>query len=497
MKQFRSVKFRLTLLYAFLLALILSAFSMFMYMELSRTLYADLDRRLADESAQIEDSVQDYVQGLFLTEEKSGISPKGFFDPLSFARKIQPALLEVLSLWKRFGSPVDRSTLLTRIIGLDRSTLATNLKGWENEIIFPDYERDSVFMETGNSFQTIHFQKRPIRLHYHLVRHAARPIFIIQAGLEMDSIHNALRRLAFIMLISIPGAVFCACVAGWLLAKRSFRPVDLMIREARNITSAHLKSRLPRTHTEDELDRLAQTLNEMMDRIEGSMHAIKDFSSDISHELKTPLAIIRGEIELALRRPRTSEEFHVSLRVMLGEVDELIRLVDDLMLLVKSDARQLRLEQKEVLLEEVLAQIVDRFQDRAQKKNITIQSELGVHAPVLGDALYLKRLFMNLIDNALKFTQEGGLIQISLALERGRVVALVQDNGPGIAPEYQEKVFARFYRTDQSRSMEGAGLGLNIAKTICETHGGKLSLASQKGQGTAVTVDLPLLSKLA
>lgn len=493
MSQFHSVKFRLTLWYALVLCVILSAFSFFMHSELARVLYRDLDRRLAMEALELEESISGYLTRIFPHGDETGPADARFYSSEVFIDKLQPELIEVLNDWKRYGRSVDRSTLIIRIIGLDRNVLASNLKGWENEIIFPDYERDSVFMEVGDSFQMIHFQGKPIRLYYHLVRHGKHPVFIIQCGTPAGELGMTIHRLGMIILFSIPGAVLAAVLAGWFLAKRSFRPIDLMTREAQQITAAHLQTRLPRTHAGDEVDRLAQTLNEMMNRIEFSTRAVQDFSSDISHELKTPLAIIRGEIDLALRRPRSVDALCETLKTIEGEVDELIRLVNDLMLLVKSDARQLQFEKKKVYLDEILSQILDRFRERAQQKQIALQGEMAAHICVLGDALYLKRLFSNLVDNALKFTPSGGHVQLRLILEKDQAVTYVEDDGPGIEPEFQQKVFARFYRTDQSRSLEGVGLGLNIAKTICNTHAGTLELMSQLGKGTVIRVSLPAI----
>jgi len=494
LNRFKSFKFRLTLWYSFILCVILSAVLFFMQAELSRVLYRDLDGRLALEALEIQESISGYLHGVFRAGEDQGPADARFFSSQLFMKQIQPSLIEVLNDWKRYGRAVDRSTLMIRMISLDRKVIASNLKGWEQEIIFPDYERDSVFMELGDSFQRIHFQRRPIRLYYHLVRYAHRPLLIIQCGTPVEEIDNALQRLGVIILISIPAAVLACFIAGWVLAKRSFRPVDLMIREAQKISAAHLQSRLPRTGAEDEVDRLAQTLNEMMNRIESSTRAVQDFSSDISHELKTPLAIIRGEIDLALRRPRSPEELSETLRTIDGEVNELIRLVDDLMLLVKSDARQLTFESKTVYVDEVLGQILDRFQKRAQPNQITLSSDLSAHVAVLGDALYLKRLYSNLVDNAVKFTQKGGSVKIRLFTEKGMAVVEVEDNGPGIEPELQQKVFSRFYRTDHARSFDGAGLGLNIAKTICDTHLGNLQLISKLGVGTTIRVSIPAIN---
>ncbi|MFA6600405.1 MAG: ATP-binding protein [Candidatus Omnitrophota bacterium] len=485
---FRSVKFRLTIWYALILAVLLSIFALFMYSELSRALYRDADQKLKQEVLALSDSVQSYLDGIDLGARLAEES-RSHKNPFTISPEIRLKLSEVIALWEKSTHRFSQSTVSMRFINLDESPLVSNLQGWESEILFPHYERDSLFMEVGESYQTIHFRKQPIRLYYDLVRYKSRPLFIIQAMLPIQEVARTLNRLALIIWVSIPVAVAAACFAGWFMAKRSFQPVDLMIREARQITAAYLKTRLPRTQAGDELDRLAETLNEMMDRIEASTRAVRDFSSDVSHELKTPLAIIKGEVELALRRSRSPEALVETLRVIGGEVEELILLVEDLMLLVKSDARQIRYEMGDVFLGEILAQTVQRFHERAQQKNITLTLKAGQEVVIRADPGYLKRLFSNLLDNALKFTPEFGRVTVELKPSDHRSAAVeVVDNGMGIDPAVLDKVFSRFYRADQARSHEGVGLGLNIAKAIADAHDAHIEITSKQGQGTTVRV---------
>ncbi len=491
-KILKSVKFRLTLWYALILTVILSIFSILMYSEFSRVLYRDVDRTLFYETHTLEESLMPYVEKAFRTKvTEESLRPFPEASSFVLSPKLRARLLKTLREWERNNHYVNRSTLLIRFFGFDKEVLLGNLKGWQQDILFPEHERDAVFMEKGASFQTIHFRRRPIRLYYYLVQYKMQPLFVIQSAVPIYELKRTLQRLAFIIWVSIPGAVLAACVAGWFLAKRSFRPVDLMIREAKQITAAYLKGRLPRTHAEDELDRLAETLNEMIDRLEASTRVVQEFSSNVSHELKTPLAIIRGEIDLALRRSRSPEALVETLRVIESEVNELIRLVDDLMFLVRSDARQLRFEKKQVSLRELLEQVTHLYQERALAKKIQMTLSSPKDLQILGDPVYLKRLFSNLVDNAIKFTQEGGQVAVHLDVKPREAAIKVTDNGMGIEADMIEKVFLRFYRTDQARSHEGAGLGLNIAKAICEAHQGTLGIESQPGKGTIVTIRLP------
>ena len=232
----------------------------------------------------------------------------------------------------------------------------------------------------------------------------------------------------------------------------------------------------------------------MIDRLEASTKSIQDFSSDISHELKTPLAIIRGEVDLALRKSRTPEELIKTLQTVGEEVNELIRLVDDLMLLVRSDSRQLRFEKKRISLKEIINLMASRYQDRAASRGLTIRTDIAADLFIQGDDIYIKRLFSNLIDNAIKFTPTGGMIDLELKKFGNRAVAGVKDTGIGIELDIQAKVFSRFFRSDSARSHEGAGLGLNIAKAICSGHSAEISIVSAPYKGTLVSVSFPILS---
>ncbi|MFA7255439.1 MAG: ATP-binding protein [Candidatus Omnitrophota bacterium] len=475
-----------------MMTVFLAGFSFLMYTELSKALYRDVERSMYGEVQSIEDGIVTFFQERkdpeFLTPPKI---EKG---TLAFPVEFQSEVTRLIREWEKKQRRVTRSLFLVRIIGLDRSLIGSNLGGWERDILFPDYERDSILMEQGDSYQTIHFEKNPIRLYYHLVRFQGRPFFIIQIAKPLYEIEKTLARLRLIIAVIIPLGVALACFAGWFLAKRFLSPVDRMIQQARKITAAYLKSRLPRTFTQDELDRLAETLNEMIDRLEASTRAVQEFSSNVSHEFKTPLAIIRGEIDLALRRARSQEDLQRTLGVISEEVDGLVRLVDDLMFLVRNDAKQLSLQKKSLALVPILEQVLKLYHERASQAGIQLALEAPTDLTVFGDEVYLKRLFTNLLDNAIKFTEPGGRVIVRTGMfTPGRATVRVEDTGVGIDPETLGHLGTRFYRADQARSKEGAGLGLSIVKAICDAHEGVLRFESLPGQGTRVFIELPLI----
>ena len=280
-----------------------------MHKEFSRVLYRDVEKNLEQETSALQESLIDFIEKV----------PPDVFGKNNFFSDYQ--VKDFLTHWEVENRRIRKSPLMIRLLKDNQFEVMDNLTGWQREIIFPNFERDSTFMETGKSFSIIHFQKKPIRLFYSRCELPRFTSLVIQCGKPLDEVERALARLRFIILVSVPGAVAAACFVGWAIIRRSFAPVNDMIREAHKITGANLQSRLPRTQVGDEIDRLAQTLNEMMDRIEISTKSIREFSSDVSHELKTPLAIIRGEIDLALRRSRSPETLTQTLQVIGGEVN--------------------------------------------------------------------------------------------------------------------------------------------------------------------------------
>ena len=491
MIQFRSFKLRLTLGYAFMMTVFPGVFASLMYMELSRALYRDVEHSMRGEAQNIEEGLQTFFQ-----ENKSPIFssfPRVKKGTLSFPGEFQGKLAESIRDWEKHQRRINRSLFLVHMLGLDHSLILSNRGGWEQDIIFPDYERDSVFMEKGDSYQTIHFQKSPIRLYYHRVNFRGRPFLIIQIAKPLYEIEKTLGRLALIITLIIPLGVVLACLSGWFLAKRFLSPVDRMIQQARSITAAYLKNRLPRTFTLDELDRLAETLNEMIDRLESSTRAIQEFSSNVSHEFKTPLAIIRGEIDLALRRARSPEDLQKTIEVIGEEVNGLIRLVDDLMFLVRNDAKQIKLQKNKVELVSILKQVLKLYQDRAHREGIELVLDAVEDVEILGDEIYVKRLLTNLLDNAIKFTDANGKITTRISANAWFAILEIEDTGIGIDPETLMNLGKRFYRADQARSKEGAGLGLSIVKALCDAHQGTIQIDSVLNKGTRVTINLPLL----
>jgi len=340
---------------------------------------------------------------------------------------------------------------------------------------------------------------------------------ILQVGMSLEGLYMARRHFLWTLAALVPVALVLAGTGGWLLARRALRPVDQMTTAARRIEAEHLAQRLGGAEVDDELGRLARTLNEMLARLEAAFAQVRRFSADASHELKTPLTVLRGEIEVALRNRRDPAEYERVLWAVLEEVESMTRLVDDLLLLSRADAGALKLDSGPVELDRLVEDVAKEGEvlGRAKRVHVTIKSLEPL--VVRGDGPRLKQLLRNLVENAVKYTSPGG--QVALALRAARpdgsdpdskfkiqnsklpeplgpwAELVVQDAGIGIAPEALLRIFERFYRVDPARSREtgGAGLGLCIAKTVAEAHGGAIEVQSAPGAGSTFTVRLPLL----
>jgi signal transduction histidine kinase len=275
--------------------------------------------------------------------------------------------------------------------------------------------------------------------------------------------------------------------------------VDALVRTAREVSGTNLNSRLQKLETGDELQRLSDTLNEMLDRIESAFLRITEFTADASHELRTPVSLIRTEAELALRRSRGEAEYKESLRHILLEAERTTVLIEQLLSLARTDSGRETIQLQPVDLNQTLRSVVDGWQRVATIRNLQFSASLDVtdfFVFVLGDETLLRRLADILLDNAFKYTSPPGSVHLSLEPKGESAVITVQDSGVGIAEEEQSKIFERFYRVDKARSRAqgGAGLGLAIAQWIVTQHRGSIGVESRSGDGATFRVELPMIA---
>lgn len=333
----------------------------------------------------------------------------------------------------------------------------------------------------------------PVRLvsRYHVLN--GRPLLIRLAYSE-KSIWESFQKLGLAMLIGLPVALGLAGFGSYLLSSRALAPVTEMARRAEQISLERLSTRLP-VENDDELGHLARVFNEMLARLEKSFEQLGRFTADAAHEFRTPLASIRSVGEVGLQKDRSGEEYRDVIGSMLEETNRLARLVESLLTLSRADAGQIKLQSIVVPMMALLrdsAALIEPLMEEKQQHLIVQGDE---KARVAGDVLFLRQVFLNLLHNAIKFSPTGGTISISVRVDpEGSVITSVNDSGPGIPAEYQEKVFERFYRTDQARARDsgGAGLGLAIVKWVVRAHGGEVRVENGAAGGSIFRVQLPL-----
>ena len=322
-------------------------------------------------------------------------------------------------------------------------------------------------------------------------------VFTVEMGAPADDAVETLHLFRSYLLMFAPLLLIVAAGVGYWMSRRALSPVDELVRTAREVSGANLSSRLQKLETGDELQRLSDTLNEMLDRIEAAFLRVTQFTADASHELRTPVSLIRTEAELALRRSRGEAEYQEALRHILLESERTTMLLEQLLSLARADSGRETLQMQPVDLRSLLRDVVDSWQQVASIRGLKFSASVDdPDAFVMGDETLLHRLVDILLDNAFKFTPASGAVQLSLASKADNLRLTVEDSGVGIPQDEQSKIFERFYRVDKahSRAQGGAGLGLAIAQWIATQHGGSITVESSPGAGAAFLVDLPKIA---
>jgi len=293
------------------------------------------------------------------------------------------------------------------------------------------------------------------------------------------------------LLIAIPVALLVATIAGYLLAGLSLHPVEAMRRRAEAISAETPGERLPVPATRDEVERLAETLNSMLARLEAALDRQRDFVADAGHELRTPLALLRTELELALRHGGSAEELREAVRVSEVEVERLAQLAEDLLLIARTDKGELELRRERIDVQMLLTSVATRFEWRAEeeRRRITVHDHVGLVAT--GDRLRLEQAVGNLVDNALRHGSGTVELDALTGLDE-RLELHVRDDGPGFPPGFVSRAFERFSRPEADRVGRGSGLGLAIVQTVAFAHGGTAHAENRAGGGADVWIVLPL-----
>ncbi|MBI3693345.1 MAG: heavy metal sensor histidine kinase [Acidobacteria bacterium] len=317
--------------------------------------------------------------------------------------------------------------------------------------------------------------------------------YYVNIGYSLSAIDEAFENLRFFLLAGGPLMIAMAALGGWLLARGSLQPVTEITQAARQISAQGLNQRIPVCGVRDELDTLATTFNEMLERLQAGFEQARNFSFDAAHELRTPLTAMRGEAELALMKNISAEELRRVLRSQLEEINRITAIVNDLLMVAQGEAGALELRRETVPLSDLAGSIVETVQVLAEDQEVKLEASIEPGVKVTGDSLRLSQLLLNLLDNAIKHSSPGQTVRMTLEKDGGGPVLKIEDTGCGIAEQDLPHIFDRFFRTDRSRSHQvpGSGLGLSISKWIVDAHGGSIQVDSKLGHGSTFTVQLP------
>jgi heavy metal sensor kinase len=465
-KFLRRTDVKLTLLYIFTFFLSALIICGFLYLRLKHQLIKEVDRLLLDEADELSE---------VLNQDPKGDAQIKSFEVGVVTRTYYPICFKVL----------DR----------DGVTLYVSKGFKEIEYTYSD----KIAANVRNGKKTKENVRSPGRgIPYRMVN---TPVYrdgslayIIQLGTHLRFVRKSLSNFKGNILAVFPIILVLGSLGGWILARKSVSPIGYIASKTKTITSKTLSERLNPRGTGDEMDDLIGTINGMIARLESSFKRMAEFTADASHELKTPLCALRGEAELLLSKKRPIEEYQEGLAHFIERFDHLNRMVNDLILLSKLDSFQVELNLVPLRLDLLVQDIANLFQVLAEQKNIGLNIGSWQQATVMGDKMRLQQLFTNLIDNAVKFTPDGGSIRIRAERDGDFAKVEVVDTGMGIPKEEQENIFKRFYRVDKSRSKDvgGVGLGLSIAEWIAHAHHGKIEVRSEPNQGSTFIVYLPL-----
>ena len=454
--KFATIRLRLTLWYIFFLALTILGFSIYLYAKLQQSL-----------SQQIDEGLQAAASHLFLSVDNTVTPPT------------------VRSISESTEAYLVQSSFALRLVN-DEGVVVANVGN------FPELAFE--LPDADHNFETMMIAGVPWRIYTTTVEtEPNQPRTWVQMGQSLNIVQDTQQSLRNLILIGLPMILVAIGIGGVFLANRALNPVDSIIRTVQTIHATDMTRRIVYTDSQDELSRLAGTLNSMLDRLQAGFDAERRFTADASHELRTPLTAIKGNIAVTLAHQRTAPEYETTLHQIQNETERLIRLASDLLFLARLDAAPLRWQPDQVNLSHLLEALIDQARIMAQEKQITLKATIPPDIYVPGMADHLIRLYLNLIDNAIKYSPVGGEITLTTTIKADEVCTTISDHGQGIAPEHLPHIFERFYRAERSHP-SGAGLGLPIAYQIARAHSGIIQIESEVDQGTRVSVSLPLIS---
>ncbi|WP_165423043.1 sensor histidine kinase [Ktedonosporobacter rubrisoli] len=470
------IRMQLTLWYTLVFAFLLAISGYLLYKHLEAKLDASLDSNLQTQAQQIAKGIS-YDHG---TIRLHGVARQLPDFTLSVeeerSQHVDVAFSVLVRLLDSRGTPLHETPAFENLM-VPEASVTQPLQGasWHGTIWAQDGQE--------------------VQLYSQALSQNGKPYAVIQIGQPLGELHHTLQNIARELFMQGGLILLCSALGSYWLAARALAPIQQLTRAARDIKRGDLQQRVPVPRSTDEVHFLASTFNEMIASLEEIFRRQRRFVADASHELRTPVTAIRSKTDLALLQADLPAEYAQMLQEIKGETERLGRLISDLLALARGDEHQTHFELEPVSLDRLVQAVASTAEALALERGIELQVQAAQHTVVLGDEARLIQVVMNLLDNALRYTEVGG--SVILLVEHDEVLAhlMVKDTGSGIAPEHLPHIFERFYRADPARTQTtstGSGLGLSIVEWIVTVHKGTVKVESQPGKGSTFSVALPL-----
>lgn len=453
------IRLRLTGWYFTIFAAFLCLFGLYAYFAMGNSVYRTVDEELRDRA----DGVRGLIQRVVVDE------PGDLHDELREHSELQPGAL--LQVSDQQGNWVYRSRSMN-VYGVPRA---------QGSLVAP-----STFLAGDVPLRVLSAEVQ-----------VGNQSYDVQVAAPLGEFYGAQRRFETVLVVSIPIFLLCSAAGGYWMSARALAPVDRITLTARTIGARNLSNRLEVPQTRDELQRLTETLNGMLERLEHAFRQITQFTADASHELRTPISLMRTEAEITLSQPRSAGEYREAFASVYAELESTSELVEKLLILARADSGAETLQNGTVDFGEILREVCHKGRVLAEHKAISFRDHIPAQPLwIKGEANSLRRLFLILIDNAVRYTPPGGSVEVTgvLSDDTRSALGVVRDTGIGIASVDLPHIFERFYRADKARSHEsgGVGLGLSIGRWIAAAHGGTIEVESSPGNGSVFRVQLSI-----